>query len=421
VPANPLVQLAKEIVFRVPTSMLPVEPAGVLFWVVMLLVWLQYRRMAKLEDKIHGFVSNNPLYNTATSALYGIAGGVVGSFLLVLGGVTLQQQDILYLWPFALLLMLVSPRFLCFSYAGGLVSLSHLAFGWPANINVASIMALVAILHMMEGLLVKLSGDQAASAVYVDRPDDADEPVVGAYLIQRFWPIPIMVVFLLQLTPEALGEAMDMPAWWPLIDIAAPAGAGWMRVIIPVVAALGYSDVAITERPTKRAGRSAVFLWWFSLILLALSLGAARNVFWAWLAALFAPLGHEAMVQSGNRREMQGKPIFVSPPDGVRIMDLRRGGPGDTLGLRRGDIILSVNGEAVTCRRHLKEALSEAEHLAVTVRREDECRVLKKRSHRPGDKMQVVTAPERGDRKHVSVNSRGILVRWARALFRRLF
>ncbi len=419
-PTHPLLQLAKEIIFRVPTSMLPVEPVGVLFWVVLLLVWLQYRRMAQMEEKIHGFVSNNPWYHTATSAAYGIAGGVVGSFVLVLGGVTLQQQDILYMWPVAILLMLVSPRLLCFSYAGGLVSLSHLIFGWPANINVASIMALVAVLHMMEGLLVRLSGHQAASAVYVDRPSDSEEPVVGAYLIQRFWPIPIMVVFLLQLPPEALGEAMDMPGWWPLIDIAAPAGAGWVRVIIPVVAALGYSDIAITEKPAQRAGRSAVFLWWFSLILLALSFATAQNPSWAWMAALFAPLGHEAMVHSGNRREMQGKPLFVPPGDGVRIMDLRSGGPGDRLGLQRGDVILSVNGEPVLCRDELRDVLASAEQLTVAVRRDGGCRILKRSTHRPGENMQIITAPERGDRRNVDVNTRGVLVRWARALLRRL-
>ena len=419
--SHPLLQLAREIIITVPTSLVPTGPAGILFWVVMFLVWLQYRKMASMEEKIHGFVSNNPWYHTATAAVYGIVGGVMGSFFMVLGGVTIQQQDIIFLWPVALGLMLISPRLLCFSYAAGLVSFSHLMIGWPSNINVASIMALVAILHLMEGMLVRISGHQVSSPVYVQRPGDNKREPVGAYLLQRFWPIPIMVVFFLQIPPEAMGEAVDMPRWWPLIDIASPLGEGWARVIIPVVAALGYSDIAITESPRQRARRSAVNLWIFSVVLMGLSLAATRDLMFAWAAAVFAPLGHEAMVRHGNQREMKGEPEFVSPEDGVRIMALQPGGCGEQLGLHHGDVVLAVNGESVSSRQEMEAAISESDLTALTVRRHDQqqCRIIRARHRCTADNLQVITAPEPGDKKHVDINNPGFIIRWLRKIVAR--
>ncbi|MFO8060623.1 MAG: PDZ domain-containing protein [Bacillota bacterium] len=413
---HPLLELARDILMRVPLSLLPLSASGILFWLVAFLVWSQYRRVAGMERKIHGFVINDPYRSTVSAAGYGIVAGIIGSIILVFTGVVLFQQDIIYLWPVALVLMLVNPRFLCFSYAAGLLALSHLILGWPAQMNVAGIMALVAILHLMEGLLVLLSGDAVCTPVYLRQ----SERVVGAYLIQRFWPIPLMLIFFLQISPEMLGETVEMPGWWPLIEVAPPAGANWTRIMTSVVAALGYSDIAVTERPRVRARRSAHHLWIFSIILLSLSWGIAHIRSLVWVAALFSPLGHEAMVKYGGNREMRGPPGFVSSEEGVALLDVRPRGPGYRLGLRRGDVVLAVDGEAVSGRRELAAALAAADRaVELSVRRAGEELVL--RGRRPGGRggLEVVTAPEEGDHQHVDLSRGGVLAGVWRRLLRK--
>ena len=57
---------------------------------------------------------------------------------------------------------------------------------------------------------------------------------------------------------------LPMPGWWPLIKPQAPPPPGmtYVYVLFPVVAALGYGDIAITGIPAPSAshGRAAVRL-----------------------------------------------------------------------------------------------------------------------------------------------------------------
>src|SRR5690606_41661119 len=85
----------------------------------------------------------------------------------------------------AIALMMVHPRFICSAYAGGILSVTHLLFGWP-GLSVPAIMALVAVLHLVESLLILLHGPTGATPVYVRRPDGR---VVGGFTMQKFWPI----------------------------------------------------------------------------------------------------------------------------------------------------------------------------------------------------------------------------------------
>ncbi|MFO7941303.1 MAG: PDZ domain-containing protein [Bacillota bacterium] len=404
-------ELLGHIVKSVPLVIIPTDIGGVLFWAVMLLVWSQYRRLATMERRIHGFVSNDPWANTATALFFGLGAGILGSLLMVSIGVALSYEDIMYLWPVALMLLLINPRYLCFSYAGGLVSVVYLITGWPGGMNPVAIMGLVALLHFMEGLLVAVSGHRVATAVYLHRKRFG---TVGAYLVQRFWPIPIMIVFLLQVPPDAIASGFSMPDWWPLIDSARSSPGEWAYVMTPVVAALGYSDVAITEMPAIRARRTAVLLTLFSIVLLGLCLLATQNPAWVWLAVLFGPLGHELMIKVGGGREHSGKPRFVSGANGVVILDVVPGEPGQKMGLGRGDRILSVNDRAVTSRAELEEAVIFAGwYLELEVcATEGERRTLESNRHPPGRPLGVITAPEPGDRPQVNLGGDGILMRY---------
>ena len=85
------------------------------FWLVVLLVWMQYRRMMKTKESIYG-QRDSALRISLVSLVYGIIGGLLGSLLMIIFGVTINGLGIAWLWAIALLLMLFSPRFLCFPY-----------------------------------------------------------------------------------------------------------------------------------------------------------------------------------------------------------------------------------------------------------------------------------------------------------------
>lgn len=408
--AIPLWQITQVIFSSLPV--LVVSPTHALFfWLLVAFVAMQHRRLADLEQGLYGRTRIRPLPATLMSVAHGLLGGVLASYLLVLTGTALGQADIGYLWPLAVLLMLIHPRFICFSYAGGLIALSSLISGWP-SVNIPGLIGLVATLHIVEAVLVWLGSDESAVPIYVRHGSGA---VVGGFHVQRFWPVPLVAVLIMSIPQELQNEAIAMPDWWPLIGgaeslLSAPEIG---LVLWPVAAALGYSDIALSREPGQRSRRAAVHLLSYSLILLAL---AIIGSYWRpglWLAALASGGLHELMIQVGLRSEFGGKPRFRHPERGVLVLDVFPDAMAADLGLQRGDIILDVNGKPLNSRRDLADVLATASFfLAMTVRRDQQLLVLETNRFRyePGA-FGIVTAPEIGDAPHVQIGHTGPLQR----------
>jgi len=342
--------------------------------VVLLLVFMQYRRMAGIEQRVFGVPLSDPLRNTLAALGAGFLGGLLATFLFVFLGISLMDAGIGYLWLLAIALMMVHPRFICFAYAGGILSVTHLLFGWP-GLSVPAIMALVAVLHLVESLLILLHGPTGATPVYVRRPDGR---VVGGFTMQKFWPMPFIALVAFMIGQDMLADlTLPMPGWWPLIkpQEPPPPGMTYVYVLFPVVAALGYGDIAITRDPRTKARRTAGLLFGYSVVLMALALagsagfGAAGGpgratgfagipaAVWQWLAALFSPLGHELVIYLGRREEEKGRP-FYDAARGAVVLGVIPGTPAAEMGLRRGDVIVSINGFPVRSRQELQDVLT---------------------------------------------------------------
>lgn len=325
------------------------------FWVVVLLVALQYRRAAAVREGMLGLKTGRVWLDTLLAAGFGTVGGFAGSVLIVLAGLTLSGSGLIYLWPVAILLMLLEPRFLCFAYAGGLLAATNLFFGFP-SLDVAQILALVAILHMIESILILVSGHLGAVPGYFK---DGRGRVVGGFTLQKFWPIPIAALIVVghSLAPDGV----PMPGWWPLFR---PPGMENMENVvygmIPVVAGLGYGDLAIARRPGEKSRLSALYLAGYSVVLLLLSVLAQNSRFAALAAAFFSPLGHELVIQMGKRLEFGREPLYVPSWRGLRVLDTIAGTPAWKAGIRSGDIILSVNGRRVFRRVDLELSLADS-------------------------------------------------------------
>jgi hypothetical protein len=123
------------------------------FWIIILVLIMLYRRNSELETRMLG--GSQPLLNKVSgSVLVGLAGGLAGSLLVILIGVSIEDhttagggslaEAITYIWIIAILLSMINPRYLCFSYAGGIVALMNLLLGFP-SVNVPGLMALIGV------------------------------------------------------------------------------------------------------------------------------------------------------------------------------------------------------------------------------------------------------------------------------------
>ncbi len=314
-----------------------------LFWVLVGLVALQYRRVAESERRLYGVAKNDALHQVVIALLFGLGGGILTSMLMAALGASLSGAGVTYLLPLALLLMAVNPRLMCFSYAGGLISFSYLLFGWP-KVYVPSIMALVAVLHLAESVLIYFRGSGCTTPVTVRNA--STETVRTGFLMQGFWPLPLLLLFVVSLGPDAGREGLiEMPSWWPLIvppaEIAAQENA--VFTLFPVAAVLGYSDLAARFRPAHKARRSSIMLLGYSVILLALAVLASREPRLVWLPAIWGPVGHEYVVKLGARGEFRAEAAIVAASDGLTVFDVLPRSGAAKAGLRTGDVILSVD------------------------------------------------------------------------------
>jgi len=391
-----------------------------LFLLVVFIIAVQYHRMEKMRQGFFGFKTRHTGKDILAAVFAGILGGLAGSFLVVFIGLTLSVEGLGYLWPVAILLMLINIRFLCFAYAGGVLALSNLLLGFP-EINVPQIMALVAVLHMVESFLILTGGHLGAVPAYIKGPGGK---IVGGFTLQKFWPIPIMI--LVVITGGMIEGGIEMPDWWPLINPGVTDGtAGLTYMLLPLVAGLGYGDIAMARSPAEKSRLSSFYLGGYSLILLVLAVFAGQSRAVALVAALFSPLGHEAVIYIGKRIELKQKPLYVPPAQGTRVLDVFPGGPAWRAGLRSGDVITAVNGMALTGREALRRWQELHIPLVIDIDYFSLSAGVSRRgtinTSGPQKQWGIVPVPE-GDEKYcVEILTTGPLGRWLQRIFKGKF
>lgn len=323
------------------------------FILFLFIVFMQYRKNLRMQEIIYGKAKTGLNNLVATSVLAGIAAGILISIPMTLVGVSFSQDmGIQYLVPISLMLMLVEPRFLCFSYSGGILALVSLLFGIN-KIDVTGIMVLVAILHLLESILIYFDGHRGALPVFLEREDGE---VVGGFTMQRFWPIPLAIILFVGYG-GVVGDVVSTPDWWPIIRPHIEPGRLQEALFTasPIAAVLGYGEFTSSYMPGEKCKNSAYKLAVFSLILLLLSILSSNMYAFKFIAALFAPIGHEMLIQYEKRLEKNKKPIFSPSSKGLRVLDTLPDGPGESMGIQPGDIIMSINGRLLMNEEELEQ------------------------------------------------------------------
>ena len=346
-----------------------------LFWLVVFIVFMQYRRVVFMEKKLFGRSINNVWVQTLYSMLFGVMGGLVGSIFLLLLGISLDRIGIAYICPVAILLLFINPRYLCFAYAGGIIAVLSIIIrallpslpilkditilSGLIEIHLPSLLALVGVLHLTESFLIFISGHCGASPIYLKVPSGK---IVGGYSMQRFWPLPLMglCTYLVAETSDIFVGGIAMPDWWPLLGTVMNTGGGQevVYLMLPLVAGLGYSDLALSSYPHNKRIKTARNLAIYSLLLSSLAIAAVFVPPLIIAAALVAPLGHELLILKGNKEEFSGTPLFVADNEGVlKIMAVVPGSPAGKAGLKGGDRIEKVNNYRINSENDFWNAL----------------------------------------------------------------
>lgn len=309
--------------------------------VIFIAVRTQYERYTELRGEMDGLPSRSLKEVIEEIILTGLIAGFIGSFAVVAAGITIGQDAVRLLFYIMCVLLLINLRFMCISTAASILLAISLIFGYPA-IDAPSILGLVAILHFIEAALVYINRGRDGIPVYIKYRGD----IAGAYLIRKFWLIPI--VFLTFLSQNAAGILSDSTAgWWMLFRPETLKTGAYALGLDCLVGVLGYSDLAITKHPEKKSRETAELLFCYSAMLVTIAIASISIRWLVYVGAVFCIAAHEGIYLYGRHTEKNGTPLYSPAKRGLRVLELLPGSHAGKMGIQRGDVILSVNGRDI--------------------------------------------------------------------------
>lgn len=288
------------------------------FIIVLGIIYFQYYKIGQIEKETIGY-SRSAILKLIRSTILGIFGGIITTVLFIYLEVVIIPKDFMYILGAAIILSFINPRYMCFSYGGGVVSLFSLILGYP-KIDIGEVMSVVAVLHIVESLLISLDGSRDKIPVLFQ----ARNEVVGGFNMNRFWPIPFVVF---------MGDGLIQP--------------------ITLIAMLSYGDYSISSYPGKKIRKTSGILFLYSIILLYIS-KTINNPF---IAPLFALLGHEYIILRNKKIEEKSYPIFTASNKGVKVLEIIPNSIGEKIGMKTGDILLKVNGVEINGKKDLEDIM----------------------------------------------------------------
>ena len=324
-----------------------------LYIMIIVFVKVQYEKYNELQGEVYGHTAKDTREIIEEIILVSLVMGFVGSFAIIATGISIDASSVKYLFYIMFLLLLINIKFLCISYAAGILAMVSLIFGYPKT-DVSSVLGLVAILHMIESILVYINKGKDSIPVFIKHKDG----IAGAYLIRKFWLVPI--VFLAFITQNFTGSLSNLTLnWWMLFKTDTLQAGAYALGLDCIVAVLSFTDLAITKHPEKKSKEKALQLFLYSVVLFVIAVVSMRIPWLKYIGTVFCIAGHEAIAAYGRYIEKTGTPLFGQVYRGLKIMDILLGSHAQKMGIQRGDIILSINGSDIQTNEGISEALKD--------------------------------------------------------------
>ncbi|MDR6553553.1 PDZ domain-containing protein [Paenibacillus qinlingensis] len=330
------------------------------YYIGIFFIVLHYRKQIQLERKLFHTRLHSLLSETWRVVLWGWLGGLGASILLLFVGVNLQLDVVFLLWIITVVLLIFRIRFLCLAYAVGILGIAQVIFFWfpntehlresytlldtIASADIPSLLVIVGVLHLLEGVLVGFQGARMATPLFLEGKRGQ---MIGGQQLQGFWPVPLFL-----LVPMAGGSELSFP-WQTLF--ASNLSAGWTMLAFPAM--IGFTELTISKLPQRQARSSANLLYLYGLILLG---AAVATHYWTPLVLLGAILSialHEGLLLYNQWLETKQTPFYIHSERGLMVLSVVPNSPARELGIRVGEIIHKVNGYKIKTKTDLHAAM----------------------------------------------------------------
>ena len=334
---------------------------NVFYIMAILIAYTILQGSRRMEEQWLGTNRQTFMEEMSWTLLAGILVGIIASLFLVMTGVHFTETMIYALIP-AVIAMLFGRGVMLLPIAAGAVL--GIEYVWGREIlDPASLLAMLGMLYLIRGLLIGWDGSRHSVPVYMKKAPN--EPT-GAHVIQRVWPVPLMILMIPQGVMDG-GGGVSLPAWWPLFhapmeDIT--------LMLLPMTVLTGYGDVVSRDLPWERTRNRGLLYGLFGLLVTAYAILVLRNPELAYPAVIGLPVLYFALhwVFGGQGDEE----AFSVPRQGIRVLDVMADSIGERMGIRAGDIILSLNAQLLNTIPMLDEMMGKGPHRVVLeIKRKD--------------------------------------------------
>jgi hypothetical protein len=334
------------------------------FYAGIIYVVLHLRKQIQFERKLFHTRLHSLVKDTWQSVWGGWMGGAAASVALAFIGPSLRTETLILVWGIAVILALFRVRFLCLAYAGGVLGILQVIMmqipgvdkwtdisgigilvDWILKADVPSVLAVAAVLHLLEAWLIRVQGERLASPMFFESKRGK---IVGGYQMEGFWLVPLVLII-----PSAGGSMETLP--WQSFLSGQLWSSGWTIAAFPVM--IGFAEITMILLPKRKARRTSNFLFLYGLVLLAASLLAASWSVLIIIASILAIGLHEAIILYGHWQEAKRTPVFVHQPRGLMVMTVLPGSAAEELGIQSGELIHKVNGTRIHHKSELHQAM----------------------------------------------------------------
>lgn len=343
-------------------TLLAISKAVYNYW-FLIIVFILYFLIKKIHGtNIYNFENSKPpTWSLIESIIQGIIVGIAGSLIIIILGLPINfSVYIIYLLPISMVLSLIKVRYLCISYSAAIIGVLALIFNGQIlfnlkmpniDVNISGLMALVGILHLMESILIFLVGADNCIPIICKK----DGKIIQGHVLQKYWPVPLAILFIT--AGNATGSVIQMPNWWPLLKPSVNTINSIFFGLMPLIGVLGYSSVTFSEQPEKRARKTGIMLFLYSLLIIFISIISKDNWLLNLIGLFLMAFLHEAIMVFEQYYEREYEPIYTLPDKGIRIMHVIEGGVAMRVGLKKGYIIKKINDFEVINVKHFKELM----------------------------------------------------------------
>ncbi len=302
---------------------MPLTP--VVYLLLLLFVGVQYQRAKRMERAIFGLKVSSFWGQWGKSILYGLIIGIlVSAGLDLLGRIWLLYVPtalIVEVWAVSLILAMVDVRWADIAFVAPLViviaevlqDFFSLQSVWmPSLAALRSLLLITGVAQALAGIAFMIDAGRNPSPLYVSSKRGQ---VVGMFVNQSFWPIPLLVP-----------------------------GAGFF---LPLAVLAGSSGDSIATQPYRIMRKKGFIMLAVGLLTVAGCVnlwGSAWGIFATASIGLILRVAGSLVVQWLERG---GVPLYVRPNRGVRVLATIAASPAACLGIRFGEIIRKVGSTSV--------------------------------------------------------------------------